>query len=397
MSINRPGNQLGGKASIVGIGATEFSKDSGRSEMSLSSEAVAAAIADAGLKPSDIDGMVTYSTDNNPDVEIARHVGIGSLRHFSRVHYGGGAACGTIVMAAMAVATGVADAVVCYRAFNERSGRRFGAGVQDLPNAATAERAQFSWTTPAGQLTPASWVAMVARRYMHLYGATSADFGRVAVAGRRHAANNPAAWFYNDPITLEDHQASRWIVDPLHLLDCCQESDGGQALVVTSAERARDLPNTPALIVAGAQGAGVDQWTMTSFFRDDIAQLPEMKVVADELWTSSGLTPADIQTAILYDHFTPYVLMQLEEFGFCGRGEAKDFIKDGALEIGGRLPINTHGGQLGEAYIHGMNGIAEAVRQVRGTSVNQVDKVENVLVTAGTGVPTSGLILGVDR
>jgi len=397
MSINRPGNNLGGKASIVGIGATEFSKDSGRSEMSLASEAVAAAIADAGLKPSDVDGMVTYSTDNNPDIEIARHVGIGGLRHFSRVHYGGGAACGTIVMAAMAVATGVADVVVCYRAFNERSGRRFGAGVQDLPLAATAERAQFSWTTPFGLLTPASWVAMVARRYMHLYGATSEDFGRVAVAGRRHAANNPAAWFYEQPVTLEDHQNSRWIVDPLHLLDCCQESDGGQALVVTSAERARDLPNKPALIVAGAQGAGEEQWTMTSFFRDDIAQLPEMKIVADELWKSSGLTPADIQTAVLYDHFSPYVLMQLEEFGFCARGEAKDFIRDGAIEIGGRLPINTHGGQLGEAYIHGMNGIAEAVRQVRGTSVNQVASVENVLVTAGTGVPTSGLILGADR
>ncbi len=397
MSIKRIGNQLGGKAAIVGIGATEFSKESGRSEMSLASEAVAAAIADAGLQPSDVDGMVTYSSDNNPEVEIARHVGIGSLRHFSRVHYGGGAACGTVALAAMAVATGVADVVVCYRAFNERSGRRFGAGIQDIPNAATAERAQFSWTTPFGQLTPASWVAMVARRYMHLYGATSQDFGRVAVAGRRHAATNPAAWFYNQPITLEEHQASRWIVDPLHLLDCCQESDGGQALVVTSAQRARDLPNTPALIVATAQGAGEEQWTMTSFFRDDIAQLPEMKVVADELWASSGLTPADIQTAILYDHFTPYVLMQLEEFGFCGRGEAKDFIKDGALEMGGTLPINTHGGQLGEAYIHGMNGIAEAVRQVRGTSVNQVDNVENVLVTAGTGVPTSGLILGVDR
>ena len=397
MSIKRTGNQLGGKAAIVGIGATEFSKESGRSEMSLASEAVAAAIADAGLTPSDVDGMVTYSSDNNPEVEIARHVGIGSLRHFSRVHYGGGAACGTVALAAMAVATGVADVVVCYRAFNERSGRRFGAGIQDIPNAATAERAQFSWTTPFGQLTPASWVAMVARRYMHLYGATSQDFGRVAVAGRRHAATNPAAWFYNQPITLEEHQASRWIVDPLHLLDCCQESDGGQALVITSAERARDLPNTPALIVATAQGAGEEQWTMTSFFRDDIAQLPEMKVVADELWTSSGLTPADIQTAILYDHFTPYVLMQLEEFGFCGRGEAKDFIKDGTLEMGGTLPINTHGGQLGEAYIHGMNGIAEAVRQVRGTSVNQVDNVENILVTAGTGVPTSGLILGVDR
>ena len=397
MSISRIGNHVGGKAAIVGIGATEFSKDSGRSEMSLASEAVAAAIADSGLSPSDIDGMVTYSTDNNPDIEIARHVGIGSLRHFSRVHYGGGAACGTIVMAAMAVATGVADAVVCYRAFNERSGRRFGAGVQDLDVAASAERTQFSWTTPAGLLTPASWVAMVARRYMHLYGATSRDFGRVAVAGRRHAANNPAAWFHEQPITLEDHQNSRWIVDPLHLLDCCQETDGGQALVVTSVERARDLPNRPAVVVAGAQGAGAEQWTMTSFYRDDIAQLPEMKVVADELWTSSGLTPNDIQTAILYDHFTPYVLMQLEEFGFCSRGEAKDFIADGAVEIGGRLPINTHGGQLGEAYLHGMNGIAEGVRQVRGTSVNQVDNVEHVLVTAGTGVPTSGLILGVDR
>lgn len=390
-------NRLGGTAAIVGIGATEFSKDSGRSEMSLACEAVLAAILDAGLEPSDIDGMVTYSADNNPDIEIARHVGIGSLRHFSRVHYGGGAACGTVVMAAMAVATGVADAVVCYRAFNERSGRRFGSGVQDIPNAATAERSQFSWTSSMGLLTPASWVAMMARRYMFEYGATSEDFGRVAVADRKHAATNPAAWFYEQPITLEDHQVSRWIVDPLHLLDCCQESDGGQALVVVSADRAKDLRRKPAYITAGAQGAGVDQWTMTSFYRDDIAQLPEMKVVADELWSSSGLSPADIQTAILYDHFTPYVLMQLEEFGFCARGEAKDFVRDGRIELGGALPLNTHGGQLGEAYIHGMNGIAEAVRQVRGTSVNQVPSVEHVLVTAGTGVPTSGLILGAQR
>ena len=131
---------------------------------------------------------------------------------------------------------------------------------------------------------------------------------------------------------------------------------------------------------------------MTSYYRDDIG-VPEMGVVGRELWRQSGLGPADIQTAVLYDHFTPYVLMQLEELGFCGRGEAPDFIPDGAIELGGRLPLNTHGGQLGEAYIHGMNGIAEAVRQVRGTSVNQVDDVANVLVTAGTGVPTSGLIL----
>jgi acetyl-CoA acetyltransferase len=390
-------NGLGNRAAIAGIGATEFSKESGRSEMSLACEAVAAAIADAGLVPADVDGMVSYTADSNPEIEIARHVGIGELRHFSRIHYGGGAACATVVMAAMAVATGVADVVVCYRAFNERSGRRFGAGVQDLPNAATAERAQFAYTSSFGLLTPASWVAMVAQRYMHDYGATSEDFGRVAVADRRHAATNPAAWFHGQPITLADHQASRWIVEPLHLLDCCQESDGAQALVVTTPERARDLPHPPALIVAGAQGAGTEQWTMTSFYRDDIAQLPEMRLVADELWSSSGLTSVDVQTAVLYDHFTPYVLMQLEEFGFCGRGEARDFIADGAIELGGRLPVNTHGGQLGEAYIHGMNGIAEGVRQVRGSSVNQVGGVEHVLVTAGTGVPTSGLILGVDR
>jgi acetyl-CoA acetyltransferase len=238
---------------------------------------------------------------------------------------------------------------------------------------------------------------MFARRYMHEFGATSEDFGRVSVADRRHAATNPAAFFYGQPITLEDHQASRWIVEPLHLLDCCQESDGGQALVITSAERARDLPQPPALIRAAAQGSGRDQEMMTSYYRESISGLPEMGLVARQLWATSGLGPDDIQTAVIYDHFTPFVLCQLEEFGFCGRGEAKDFLKNGTCELGGRLPINTNGGQLGEAYIHGMNGIAEGVRQVRGKSYNQVDNVEHVLVTAGTGVPTSGLILGVDR
>jgi acetyl-CoA acetyltransferase len=228
-------------------------------------------------------------------------------------------------------------------------------------------------------------------------GATSEDFGRVAVADRQYAATNPKAWFYEQPITLEDHQASRWIVEPLHLLDCCQESDGAQAVVVVSAERARDLRRPPVLIEAAAQGAGAQQESMTSYYRDDMTGLPEMGVVARQLWAATGLGPDDIDVAILYDHFTPFVLCQLEEFGFCGRGEAKDFLRDGSIEVGGRLPVNTHGGQLGEAYIHGMNGIAEAVRQVRGESVNQVPAVEHVVVTAGTGVPTSGLILGPDR
>src|SRR5690606_36586692 len=157
---------------------------------------------------------------------------------------------------------------------------------------------------------------------------------------------------------------------------------GGVAIVVTSVERGRDLPNRPAVIAAAAQGSGADQYVMTSYYRDAMTGLPEVGLVGDQLWAQSGLRPQDMQAAVLYDHFTPFVLMQLEEHGFCGRGEAKDFIADGAIEIGGRPPLNTHGGQLGEAYIHGMNGIAEAVRQIRGTSVNQVDGLENIVVTA---------------
>jgi acetyl-CoA acetyltransferase len=387
-------NQLKDKAAIAGIGQTEFSKNSGRSELRLAVEAVLAALRDAGLAPADVDGMATFTMDNNPEIEVNRYLGGGDLRFFSRTHYGGGAACAPVLHAAMAVATGVCDVVVCYRAMNERSQQRFGIGVQDRAPLARPEEVHFGWHSPYGLLTPASWVAMNAQRYMHEYGATTEDFGRVSVADRKHAATNPAAWFYGKPITLEEHQASRWIVEPLRLLDCCQESDGAVAVVVTSLERARDLRQPPVRIAAAAQGASTDQQMMTRYYSEDITGLPEMGLVAGQLYATAEIGPEDVQTAILYDHFTPFVLPQLEEFGFCRRGEAKDFIRDGHIELGGRLPINTHGGQLGEAYIHGMNGIAEGVRQVRGTSVNPVPNVEHVVVTAGTGVPTSGLILG---
>ena len=385
-----------GRTAIAGVGQTEFSKDSGRSEMRLAVEAISAALADAGLRPSDVDGYCNFTMDNNPAIEINRYLGGGDLTFFSRIHYGGGAACATVLQAALAVTSGLADTLVCYRAMNERSMQRFGAGVQDRPPIPTAENAHFGWHSPYGLLTPASWVAMSARRYMHEYGASSEDFGRVSVADRKHAATNPAAWFYGKPITLEDHQRSRFIVEPLRLLDCCQESDGAVAVVVTSLERARDLRQKPAVIEAAAQGASREQQMMTGYYAREISGLPEMGLVARQLWAQSGLSAADIQTAVIYDHFTPFVLVQLEEFGFCGRGEAKDFLRDGQIELGGRLPVNTHGGQLGEAYIHGMNGIAEAVRQVRGSAVNQVKDVAHVVVTAGTGVPTSGLILGAD-
>ncbi|MER5430927.1 lipid-transfer protein [Streptomyces sp. NPDC002588] len=388
MSV-RARDGLGGRAAIVGIGATEFSKNSGRSELRLAAEAVRAALDDAGLTAADVDGLVTFTMDTSPEITVAQACGMGELSFFSRVHYGGGAACATVQQAALAIATGVAEVVVCYRAFNERSGRRFGSGVTHREP--TAEGVALGWSLPFGLLTPASWVAMAAQRYLHTYGLTPEEaFGPVAVTARGHAAANPAAYFHDRPITLAEHAASRWIAEPLRLLDCCQETDGGQALVVTSVERARDLPHPPAVVAAAAQGAGRAQEQMTSFYRDDLTGLPEMAVVARQLWRTSGLAPADIDVGIVYDHFTPFVLMQLEEFGFCAPGEAAGFV---AAE---RLPLNTHGGQLGEAYLHGMNGIAEAVRQLRGTSVNQVPGAARTLVTAGTGVPTSGLVLASD-
>jgi acetyl-CoA acetyltransferase len=386
---------LAGKAAIAGIGATPFSKDSGRSELQLALEAIVAAVGDAGLSPDAIDGLVTFDIDTNPQIEVAHSLGLGDVKFFSLTPFGGGGACSVVQQAALAVACGIAETVVCYRAFNERSGRRFGAG--QLPAEKpypSAFDVSWGWGAPHGLLTPAALVAMVAQRYCHEYGATSEDFGRVSVLARRHAATNPKAWFYGRPITLEDHQASRWIVEPLRLLDCCQETDGGVALVITSVERASERGGKVAVIKAAAQGLGPRQGMMTSYSRERITDMAEIGLVAKQLWAQSGLSHDDMDSLLLYDHFTPYVLIQLEELGFCKRGEAAALIASGALNLDGRWPFNPNGGLLGEAYIHGFNNIAEAVRQVRGEAVNQLADVENVLVTAGTGVPTSGLILG---
>jgi acetyl-CoA acetyltransferase len=380
------------KTAIVGIGQTEFSKNSGRSELQLACEAVKAALDDAGLTPADVDGMTTFTMDSNDEIEVARAVGIGDLKFFSRVPHGGGAAVGVLLQAVMAVASGVAETVVVYRAFNERSGRRYSVGIAE--GIVTADLIHWSWYLPFGLLTPASWVAMFAQRYMYETGCTSLDLAQVAVSTRKHAVNNPDAWFHGRPLTLEEHQASRMIAEPLRLYDCCQESDGGAACIVTSAARARDLRHPPALVRGVAQAAGAQQENMTSFYRESISRLPEMDLVAKQVYAMSGLAPGDVDAAVIYDAFTPIVLWQLESFGFCDYGEAKDFVKDGNLEVGGRLPCNTNGGQLSEAYIHGMNGVNEGVRLVRGTSCNQPGRPAHVLVTGGVGVPTSGMILG---
>ena len=383
---------LANEAAIAGIGQTKYTKNSGVSELALATEAVRNAILDAGLEPSQVDGLVTYTMDSSDEVEISRAVGIGDMTFWSQVNYGGGAAVGLIAHAAMAIATGAANYVVCYRALNGRSGQRMGQGVSG--NIISSDIIHWSWYMPFGLLTPASWIALQTQLYMHKYGATPEHFGHVAVTQRMHAQKNPDAATYGKPMTMEDYLGSRMISEPLRLFDCCQEDDGGCAVLLTTPERARDLRQDAAIVRAVSQASFEGQEQMTSFYRDDLAALPEMELAAKRVYGMSGLGPDDIDAACLYDAFTPEVLMQLEAFGFCGKGEAKDFVTESSLTVGGRLPNNTHGGLLSEAYMHGMNNITEGVRLVRGTSVNQPDGVDHVLVSSGVGVPTGALILG---
>jgi acetyl-CoA acetyltransferase len=372
------------QAIIAGIGQTEFSKASGRSELQLAAEAAKAAIDDAGLKPSDIEGLVTFTLDSSDELLLMRSVGIPELRYWSRTPHGGAGAHTTVQHAALAVASGVAKAVLVYRAFNERSGRRFG-----QPNARVTPPG-WNWYLPFGLDTPAKVYALQFQRYMHEFGLTNEDFGRYTVVARKHAATNPNAWFYQRPITLDDHQNSRWIVEPIiRLLDCCQESDGGVAIVVTAAERAGDLPNPAVRIASIADGHLMNGSVMFNYYHPSLAEFPEARFLADQLYAMAGVGPADIDAAMIYENFSPIVFLQLEGLGFCGKGEARDFVADGNIELGGRLPVNTHGGLLGEAYIHGLNNILEGVRQIRGSAVNQVAHAAHVMVAGGR----SGMIL----
>jgi acetyl-CoA acetyltransferase len=386
---------LKNQAAIAGIGMTELTKNSGVSELSLASQCIKAACDDAGISPAEIDGLVSYTLDSTDEIEVARAVGAGDLTFFSRINYGGGAAVGTILQAAMAVATGQANNVVCWRAMNGRSGQRMGQGVSG--SITSSDLIHWSWYMAYGMLTPGSWVAMIANKYMHKYGVTREDLGRIAISQRNYALNNPRAFGYGKPLTMEDYLNSKMIAEPLCLYDFCQETDGGCAILITSADRARDLKQKPALIRGVTQASTQGQEQMTSYYRSELVSLPEMELASRRVYEMAQLGPDDIDAACLYDAFSSEIIMQLESFGFCGEGEGKDLVRDGVLDIDGRLPNNTHGGLLSEAYIHGMNNIAEGARLIRGESTSQPTKnVEHVLVSSGVGVPTGALILGRD-
>jgi acetyl-CoA acetyltransferase len=242
-------------------------------------------------------------------------------------------------------------------------------------------------------VSPVQELATLSRRYMHDFGATSAQFARVAVTQRDNASRNPRA-FFRDPITVDDVMSSRMIADPLHLLDCSLETDGACAAIVTTVERARDLKQQPAIIAGVSQGMGPRHYMMSGLiYKDDPFDMPNLYSARD-VYAMAGMGPQDIDVAELYDVFSPMVLWQLEAYGFCNRGEAGPFVEEGRIDWpGGEMPVNTHGGSLSEAYIHGFNHILEAVRQIRGTSTSQAKKADVVLVAAAAVVPSSALIL----
>jgi acetyl-CoA acetyltransferase len=371
-------------AAIVGIGQTEFSKSAGRSETQLAAEAIVAALRDAGLDPAHVDGLVSYTIDPVEETELVRALGVPEVHWSSRVPYGGGGSQGVLLHAASAVVSGAADVVVAYRAVKARSGDRFGrAQVGGRATSSHSGSTATQWCAPYGVLTPASWISLNTVRYMYTFGVSNVDFGRAVVQLRAYAANNPNAHFFGRPISLEDHQSSRWIAEPaLRLFDCCQETDGAVALVVCSAERSLDTADP--VVIAAAAGAGMfEEEIASNHYRDDLSVMDGCVALATRLFGDFGVDRGDVDVAMVYDAFTPVLLMQLEALGFCGFGEAKDFVADGHLALDGALPCNTNGGLIGEGYIHGLNLTAEAVRQLRGCSCNQVTGATTALVCAG--------------
>ncbi len=250
-----------------------------------------------------------------------------------------------------------------------------------------------AFTMPFGMVSPPVTYALVMQRHMHRYGTTGEQLGNVAVRFRDHATRNPRA-VQRAPMTLEDYFASRLVAEPFHLFDCCMENDGACAVVVTSARRARDLPHPVVEVVAAAQGApgayGHGQY-LNVYVDDDLYTSGGGQPVARDLWARAGIGPDDVDVAMLYDHFSGMVLLQLEDYGFCGRGEGGAYFGETTL------PINTHGGSLSEAYIHGLNHVVEGVRQLRGQSTTPVPGAETCLVTSAAGVPGSALVLRAAR
>lgn len=398
------------RARIAGVGETRYTKWGGivdQSELGLACEAILNALGDAGMTPEDVDGLVSFAGDRNEAVLVAQRLGIPALSFADMVWLpGGGGAPAAVGHAAMAVEAGRAQTVVVFRSLCQGQFVRFGAGpAQVWPEvrdgfmvARELVEAEFGFMVPFGVFNATTGMAMVIRRHMHRYGTTYEQLGHVAVAIRANANRNPRAVMHGRPMTLEDHAASPMIADPLRRFDCCLETDGACAVVVTTSERARDVAK-PAAEVLGWSEEMPPRYGYGGFANhnlpDDVYEGGGMAPVARQLWERTGLSPADVDVAQIYDHYSGLVILGLEAFGFCKPGEGGSFVEEGRHAWpDGDLPICTSGGLLSEAYVHGLNLVVEGVRQLRGESTSQVKDAEISLVTGAAGVPHSALLLG---
>jgi acetyl-CoA acetyltransferase len=384
------------RSAIVGIGETEYSSRSGRSELRLALEAAQAALDDAGLPRSEIDGLVRFGVGQAGISEawLAHNLGLPNVRFWSGIDFGGSAACALVGHAAMAVATGAANYVLAFRALNGRSERRPGTD-ETYRLYRGADPSYDNFLVPYGLTAPTQVTALIARRQMHEYGYTTEHYAAIATTARDYANRNPRAQMHGRPMSIDDYLTSPVISTPLRKFDICLQSDGAAALIVTTAERARDLRRPPIYVKAATQAMmpGVQGPLHGLVGRQDLLDTPGRQA-AKEIYRQSGLRPSDVDVAQLYDCYTPTVLMQLDAYGFCDKGEAGPFVASGALALDGALPTNTSGGHLSEGYMHGVNHILEGVRQLRGTSTAQVSNAEICLVAAVLPNPTSALMLG---
>jgi acetyl-CoA acetyltransferase len=386
------------RTAIVGVGATAYyprGQSWPRTINEMLGEAILAACADAGLSVRGIDGFAYYSgasagyVDKMDTASLMETLGIPEVTFTAALTGGGGGSAGAIGLAAAAILAGDASCVVTVMGLQQarsRLGTVFGQLTPDPEN---------SFLQPSGLVGPGHLMSVLARRHMHLYGTRREAFAEIVMASRQNAINRPTA-LRRRPLTREEYFAAPLLADPLCRLDFCLESDGAIAVITTSAERARDLRQKPVYVHAAAHGGARDWGRGFAWMGmpDETFASSGHRAVADRLWAKAGVGPADIDVALIYDHFSPMVLMQLEDYGFCAKGEGGSFVESGAIRMDGAIPVNPHGGQLSEAYIIGMTHIREAVEQLRGVAINQVPDAELALVTGGpASLPVSGLVL----
>jgi acetyl-CoA acetyltransferase len=374
-------------AAITGIGWTTYSKDSGTTVTNLALEACQKAIEDAGVPVEDVTSIITFGLNDSVHPQaVATGLGLPQIGHYLNLFGGGQVCCATLAQAEMLINSGRAEHVLVFRALNGRSGPRLGgSGMEDFFAHGGGE-AQYTY--PFGWVTFPQYIAMSARRHMIEYGTTSDAFAEVAMTGRENALLNDRA-LMRKPMTKDDYYASRMIADPLRLFDICLETDGACALLVSREDLAEGLAHPVVKILSAEQGGGPRSgYAFDGYFAfEDHAHLYG-KYIAEPLWGRAGVKPEDVDVASIYDCFTYSVLSQLEGLGFCEPGESPEFVKDGRIRRDGDLPINTNGGMLSEAYVHGINGIAEVVSQLRGDAGERQVADARIGIATGFGTTT---------